>query len=181
MKQEIFREIEIPEGVEVEIDGGNLTVKHSGKENKRAFKKGKLILEKKDRKIIIGNKNSTKREKRNMNTIFAHINNMLKGVQEEFEYELKIAFSHFPMTVEVKGNEAKIKNFLGEKVPRKVSIPHGAKVEVKGDKIIITASDKEIAGQAAANFENATRIRKRDRRVFQDGIYIIKKAGKDII
>ena len=35
---------------------------------------------------------------------------------------------------------------------------------------------KEKVGQTSANIERACRIRGRDRRVFQDGIYIVEKA-----
>ena len=123
---------------------------------------------------------STKKEKKMINTIASHVRNMVKGIQEKFEYKLKIVSSHFPISVELKENEAVIKNFLGEKIPRKSKIP--GKVEVKIDKDIITVNsfDKELAGQTAANFEKNTRIRMKDRRIFQDGIFIIDKAGKEI-
>ena len=180
MKKELFTNIEIPEGVEVMIDRDVVEVKGSEGENKKEFDTTNLILEKKDNQISIGNKKATKREKKRMNTLASHIKNMIKGVQQKFEYQLKICFSHFPITVEIQGNEAVVKNFLGEKIPRKVKILEG--VEVKADKEIITISsvDKELAGQAAANFEKATRVPLKDRRVFQDGIYITDKAGREM-
>ncbi len=180
MKKELYQRIEIPEGVEAEIEGANVIVKAAGETNERRFDLANLTLEKKGNEIIIGNRKSSKKEKRGMNTIASHIRNMMKGVQKAFEYKLKICFSHFPITVEVKGNEALIKNFLGERTPRKVKIPKGAEVKVEKDIITITSRDIETAGQAAANFENVTRIVKRDRRVFQDGIFITSKCGEEI-
>ena len=113
-----------------------------------------------------------------INTITAHINNMVKGVQEKFEYKLKICFSHFPFSIEIKGDEAIIKNFLGEKIPRKLKI--SGEVDINKDIITIKSVDKELAGQIAANFEQATRIKSKDKRVFQDGCYIISKDGRGV-
>ena len=180
MKRELFNKIEIPEGIDIDVDGAKVTVKGSNGKNEREFDLAKLSLEKKGKEIIIGNKKSTKKEKRRMNTITAHIKNMIKGVQKEFEYSLKVCFSHFPMTVEIKGNGALIKNFLGEKTPRKVKIPAGVNVTIEKDVIITSSSNKELAGQAAANFETATKISNRDRKIFQDGIFITDKCGKEI-
>jgi len=180
MKKELYQKIEIPEGIEVEIDGAKVIVKGTEGVNEREFDLANLSLEKKGNEIIIGNKKSSKKEKRRMNTIAAHIRNMIKGIKEKFEYKLKICFNHFPITVEVKGNEALIKNFLGERTPRKVKIPKGAEVKVEKEIITITSPSIETAGQAAANFETATRIAKRDRRVFQDGIFITSKCGEEI-
>jgi len=178
MKKELFQTIDIPEGVEVKIEGDVVETKGPEGENKREFDATNISLEKKDNQIIIGNKKATKREKKMMNTLAAHIKNMIKGVREKFEYQLKVCFSHFPITVEVQKNEAIIKNFLGEKIPRKVKIPNGVEVKVNKDIISVSAVDKELAGQAAANFEQATRVPMKDRRVFQDGIYITDKAGR---
>ena len=180
MKKELYKEIKIPEEVEVEIEGSTIIVKGKEGENKRRFNLGKLKLEIKGKGILIGYKLSTKKEKRAMNTIAAHIKNMIKGVQTKFEYKLKICFSHFPITVNIEGRKTIIKNFLGEKIPRKVEIPENVEVEVKGDIITIKSINKELAGQAAANFERATKIRNRDRRIFQDGIYITTKADKEM-
>ena len=180
MKRELIKKIEIPEGVEVSIVGDKIIAKKGDKMNEREFDFGKMKVEKKGNEIILENKKASKNEKRNINTTAAHIKNMIKGVQEKFEYKLKVCFSHFPITVEVKGDEALVKNFLGERYPRVVRIPKGANVDVDKEIITVSASDKEIAGQAAANFENVTRIVNRDRRIFQDGIFITSKCGEEI-
>lgn len=180
MKKELYQEIEIPEGVEAEMEGTTLKIKGAEGENKRTFDAHNLEFEKKENKIIMGNKKATKKEKKLMNTIASHIKNMIKGVQKKFEYQLKVCFSHFPISVEVKDKEVLIKNFLGENIPRKAKIPEGVEIEVDKDIIKIRSVDKELVGQVAANFEAATRIKKRDKRIFQDGIYIINKAGKGI-
>lgn len=180
MKKEIFQEIEIPHGVEIEVEGNIIKIKGKHGENIKKFNVRKIKMEKKDGKIRVESKSATKREKRLINTIAAHIKNMINGVENEFEYKMKIVYSHFPITVEIHGNEAVIKNFLGEKVPRKAKIFPKTDVKVEKDFITIHSSNKESAGQTAANFEKATWIRMKDRRVFQDGIFMTNKAGREI-
>lgn len=180
MRKELFQTVEIPEGIEANVEGALVTIKGPEGELKREFKVFGLEFDKKDNAIVVGSKKATKMEKKMMNTIVAHIKNMIKGVKEKFEYTLKIAHSHFPFTVKVEGNKAIIKNFLGEKVDRHVKIPEGVEVNAGKEIITIKALDKELAGQAAANFEKATKIRKKDRRIFQDGIFMLTKGGKEI-
>jgi len=69
-----------------------------------------------------------------------------------------------------------ISNFLGEKIPRKANILKDVKVQLDNDILIVEGLDKEKTAQTAANIERATRITNRDRRVFQDGCYIISKG-----
>jgi large subunit ribosomal protein L6 len=180
MKKEFFQTIEIPEGVEANLEEGTLIVKGPEGENKRSFNTKGFEFEIKDKKIRLGGKKITKKEKKIINTSLAHIKNMLEGVQKKFEYQLKICFSHFPISVEIKEGEALIKNFLGEKIPRKVKILRGVEVSTEDSIIKISSINREDAGQTAANFESSTKIRKKDRRIFQDGIFITSKAGKEI-
>jgi len=180
MKKEFIREIEIPNDVEVNLIGNDLTIKGPQGTNKRELKIGKATIEIKDNKIILMDKRATKKEKKLINTAKSHIENMIKGVKEKFEYKLKICSSHFPITVNIKDGKAIIKNFLGEKIDREAKIPEGVEVKVDKEFITVSSTDKELVGQAAANLENSTKIRNRDRRIFQDGIYITNKPGKVI-
>jgi large subunit ribosomal protein L6 len=106
----------------------------------------------------------------------AHLNNMVKGVTTGFIYKLKALYSHFSMTMAVKGNTFVVNNYFGERVPRTSDILSGVDVKVS-NKVEVTVSgiDKELVGQTAANIERSTTVKNRDRRVFQDGIYLIHK------
>ena len=174
-KLTIKEEIEIPEEVQVEMN--KFLIKITGKNGtlERRFVHPIIRIQKKENKLLMEAKNITKREKRMIGTFKAHLKNMIHGVSEGYEYHLKICSGHFPMTVTLEGDGLIIKNFLGEKVPRKSKILPNVEVEMNGNDVIVKSSDLEAAGQTAANMEKATRITNKDRRVFQDGIYITKK------
>jgi len=174
------KEIAIPQGVEVNLDVDTLTVKLDKNENKKKLFYPNVRIEIKEGKIILEPKKFSKREKKIINTFKSHILNMIQGVQEIFEYRVEICSSHFPMTVNIDNGMIVVKNFLGEKVPRKAKIVEGVDAKIEGNIIVLKASDKEMVGQTAANCEKATRITNRDRRRFQDGLWITHKAGKDM-
>lgn len=180
MKKILFEEIEIPSGVEVKIDRNQVEVKGKQGTVKKSFDLNGVEMKVEGKKIIIGSARTTRTEKKMIYTIVAHINNMIKGAEEGYEYTMKMCFNHFPMTVDLTPKLATIKNFLGEKIARKAKIVEGVTVKINKDVVTITSVDKEAAGQTAANFETATKIRNRDRRVFQDGIFITNKCGKQI-
>ena len=166
MKKELIQEIEIPRDVEVKLEGAILNVKGPEGENSKEFNFGRLDVKVKDKKIILNHKKATKREKKIMNTSVAHIKNLIKGVKEKFEYKLKICFGHFPFTVKIENGVATVKNFLGEKIERKVKMPENIEISVDKEIITIKSIDKETAGQAAANLEAVTKIRGRDKKNF---------------
>ena len=82
--------------------------------------------------------------------------------------------------VEKKNNLLKIKNFFGETKERTAKLLEGVDVKIEGDILTVESCDIEKAGQTAANIEASTRVKKKDRRIFQDGIFIISKAGEEI-
>ena len=106
-----------------------------------------------------------------INAFEAHLKNMIQGVQKGFEKKLVCVFAHFPVSMEVKESEFVIRNFLGEKTLRKAQIVGSAKVEVKGNEIMVKGVNKEDVGQTAGNIIASTKVKEKDIRVFQDGIY----------
>ena len=101
---------------------------------------------------------------------------MVRGVTDGFTYNLKAVYSHFPMTLAVKGNKFVVNNYFGEKVPRSAEIIQGVEVKVNNKTdVVVTGINKENVGQTAANIERCVTVKKRDRRVFQDGIYLVGK------
>jgi large subunit ribosomal protein L6 len=134
-------------------------------------------------KIMITSKKITKREKKILYSIKAHIKNAIEGLGAGFKYKLQAVSVHFPMTLEhdKTNNVILVKNFLGEKKPRSINIIPGVEVKLIKDVIELSSPDIEKAGQVAANIEKGTKIRLRDRRVFQDGIFITEKPGVTFI
>lgn len=181
MKEDLRREISLEENITAFLEENMLVVKGSQGEVRKNFIHPKIKIDIENKKIIVRVKAATKREKRIIGSFESHIINMVQGVQEPHQYKLKICSGHFPINVSVSGQEVMIKNFLGESVPRRVVLLPGAKIKVEGNIITITSPDKEIAGMNANKIESACRITNRDRRIFQDGCYIIHKAGKDIV
>ncbi len=178
MKIKLTEKIDLPAGISCAYKNGVLKCSKGSKSIER-----KLILPQTELKIhgneiVIecakGNKNHYKVIK----SAVAHLNNVITGLEESFVYKLESCNVHFPMTLKVDKGSLAITNFLGEKNPRHAVILPNVDVEVKGSIITITSHDREAAGQTAANMEKATKIRARDRRIYQDGIFITSKPGR---
>src|SRR5213592_3905829 len=65
----------------------------------------------------------------------------------------------------------------GERSPRVARIIPGVKITVKGADVTLEGPDLAAVSQTAANIENCTKIRNKDIRIFQDGVYITKKGA----
>ncbi|HIQ50576.1 MAG TPA: 50S ribosomal protein L6 [Nautiliaceae bacterium] len=180
--------IEIPNGVSIVYNknSNEILVKGPKGELKKTFSYDQFDLEVKEGKLIFKYFIRTKSQKKNAHTIFSIIKNLIKGVTEGYTYKLKVYYKHFPIQVKVKGNIIEVINFLGEKAPRVLELDeeelkkYKVQIKVQGDEIILTGIDKEVLGNIAGRIEQLTKISDRDRRKFQDGIFIVEKAGKAV-
>lgn len=160
--------VEIPKEVKVNITGS--TAKISGKNGEVSFGFKPIV------KFGIEN-DAVKLEGPDMfvGTYKSHLNNAIKGVLEGHKKKMKVIQAHFPMKLEQKGDKIFIKNFLGSKVDRVANIIGSTKVSIKGQEIYIEGPDIYAVGQTAANLRQATKVRNKDVRVFQDGIYPVRE------
>ena len=179
-KKTMVEEIELPEKVTASIAHALLVIKGPKGEVKRHIAPKNLKIDAKERSIIINAGRQNKTNKKSLKSYAAHIRNMIRGSMEGHKYMLKICSGHFPMNVSVSNNEFIVKNFLGEKVPRTLKLKEGAAVKIDGDHITVESLSKETAGQVSADIEQLTRRTRYDPRIFQDGIYITNKDGKEI-
>jgi large subunit ribosomal protein L6 len=84
-------------------------------------------------------------------------------------------FSHFPISAKVQGKSVLIENFTGERRARHAKIIGEVKVKVEAEDIIVQGLNLEDVSQTAANIEQATRVRRKDPRVFLDGLYVYER------
>lgn len=182
IKKKLIEEIEIPENINASFDKDELVMKKNNNELRRKLNPA-IGLKIEGNKILIKPRKTTRKEKKIFGTFKAHIKNMIKGLNEGFKYKLQIANVHFPMTAtyDKEKKELVIKNFLGEKKDRRIKIISGVDVSVNKNIIELESSDIEKAGQSAANIEKGAKVRNKDRRIYQDGIFIVEKPRRSFV
>ena len=172
----LFEErIKIPEGTDFTLDNSLIKIKGKKGQVERRLSFHGLEIKKQDSEVVISFKIKSRKEKKIIKTYISHIKNLIQGASNGFTYKLKICSGHFPISVKIEKDKVIISNFSGEKVPRKSKILDNVAVSIQGDIIKVESPDIEKAGQTAANLEAATKIKNKDRRVFQDGIVIIER------
>ena len=169
--------IELQNSIDFSIENNILKVKGPKGEIKKKISSSRIKIKKENSKIILTVEGRSRKSKDILNSCISNLKNMLEGVNKSYIYKLKICSGHFPMNVVLEKDKVIIKNFLGEKLPRVAKILEDVNVKINDDTITVESIDKDKAGQVSANIEMATRIVYKDRRVFQDGIFLIEKAG----
>lgn len=172
------RTILVPTDIKVQVDGRTVKVQGPLGSLEENLSHLPIDIALKGTEILLSTTWPRKREVGMLGTASAHIRNMIRGVSSGYRFNLKTVYAHFPVTVKVdeKTRTLRIENFTGEKTPRSAPILKGVKVSVKGEEIAVEGNSLQAVSQTAANIQNATKIKKKDQRVFLDGIYVSDKG-----
>jgi large subunit ribosomal protein L6 len=177
------QKIEIPEKIEIEVKGRKIIVKGPKGTAEKDFDDPRfnksIQMKKEDNSLVISSQSDNRKTKATIGTIKAHVRNMINGATTGYKYTMKITYSHFPISISVQGNQVQVKNFLGEKGSRFASVVGNTSVKVGKDEVVLTGINIEDVSQTAANIENICYISRKDRRIFQDGIFISSKTLED--
>lgn len=175
MAEMIVKTLKFPDQIQVELKKENtVTMKGPKGTMDREFKTHRVKITQQGNKIVLEGSPKNKQTDKLVETIVSHLTNMSEGLMYGYKYQLRVIYSHFPMAIQVEKENVSIKNFLGEKFPRKSAIRGTTKVEVKGQEITITGTNKEDVGQTASNLELRTKVKGKDIRRYQDGIYVVE-------
>ncbi|KAL8717961.1 MAG: hypothetical protein Q9225_004852 [Loekoesia sp. 1 TL-2023] len=123
-----------------------------------------------------------------LRTVKTIINNLITGVTKGFKYKMRYVYAHFPINVNIEKNsetglyDVEIRNFLGEKIVRRVTMHEGVDVEIskaQKDELTITGNSLENVSQSAADIQQICRVRNKDIRKFLDGLYVSERTVID--
>jgi large subunit ribosomal protein L6 len=169
--------IDIPSGVTVECQNGEIIVKGSKGELKQDYDK-RIVITVKDSQVSIENNSKLKELKAKHGLYRALIANMILGVSEGFEKDLELVGVGY--RVQLNGNKLALS--LGYSHSIDFEAPEGVKFEVDGQtKIKVYGISKQAVGQVAANIRElrppepykGKGVKYADER-------IIKKQGKSV-
>ena len=105
---------------------------------------------------------------------------MIIGVTKGFKYKMRYVYAHFPINVNLDQNketgvwEVEIRNFIGEKIVRRVTMAEGVEVEIsksQKDELILTGNSLENVSQSAADIQQICKVRNKDIRKVRPRLY----------
>jgi large subunit ribosomal protein L6 len=175
--------MEIPDSVKLTLDGKKVTVEGKrGKLTKDLSHARPVKIVRQDKQLIFSVEFPRKREKALLRALVAHVENQIIGVTKGFTYKMKLVYAHFPFTVEDKKDEIVVSNFLGERGVRAVNKIGDLKIQITKDDLIISGIDKDAVSQTCAKLRLILKIKKKDPRIYQDGLYVFEKLiGDEVV
>lgn len=137
--------IQIPQGVEVKIDGSQVIIKGTKGELSQEFRP-EIKIEMKENQILVFPRKEGRQTQALWGLTRALIANMVKGVTEGFEKKLEIQGIGYK--AEVKEKEVIL--YVGFSHSVKIKIPEGISIVVEKNIITVSGINKELVGQIAA-------------------------------
>jgi len=172
--------LDVPEDVTVSSKSRTVTVTGPRGTLTRTFKHVQLdLVMVNPKKLRIDLWFGTRKQIATIRTIYSHVENMIIGVTQGYLYKMRFVYSHFPINVALAGRTVEIRNFLGDKLVRKVKLADGVDyvrtADVK-DQIELTSNDITAVSLTAARIRQSCDIKRKDLRKFLDGIFVSWKG-----
>ena len=106
-----------------------------------------------------------------LRTVRTIIQNLIIGVTKGFKYKMRYVYAHFPINVNIEKDaetgiyEVDIRNFLGEKIVRRVTMQPGVEIETsknQKDELTLQGNSLEQVSQSAADIQQICRVKNKD-------------------
>jgi large subunit ribosomal protein L6 len=168
--------VEIPSGVDVKIDGTHVLVKGPKGELEYTFSSD-LEIKEENGEIVITRPNDQRETRSLHGTTRALINNMVLGVTEGFEKELRLVGVGYRATM---SGQNLVLN-VGYSHPVEIEPPDGITFEVgeRNQQVIVRGYDKQKVGQIAADIRKVRPPEPyKGKGIRYQGEWIRRKAGK---
>lgn len=167
--------VEIPNGTDVNLAGGVITVKGKKGELKKDLKTDVVAVNINGSEITFAPQKDSNFAKALWGTYASHVKNMIKGVNEGFEKKLLVEGVGYKW--EVSGKNVKMS--LGFSHEVLVPIPEGLTVTVEKSTMTISGIDKELVGLFSAKIRDYKKPEPyKGKGIRYDGEFIRRKQGK---
>jgi large subunit ribosomal protein L6 len=167
--------VTVPSGVDINVDGTQVTVKGSKGELSREFT-DRVSFTMDDGVITVAREDDTRESRALHGLSRALLSNMVVGVSEGFSKVLEIQGVGYRASL--KGSDIEL--LVGFSHPVNVKAPKGITFEVpEPTRIIVTGIDKEQVGQVAADIRKVRPPEPyKGKGIRYSGEYVRRKAGK---
>lgn len=174
--------VKIPAGIKCTVRNRKITVVGKRGSLTRSFTHTQLDMRMIKKNVLQVQKwFGIRKELATVRTVCSHVENMIVGVTRGFQYKMRSVYAHFPINVTTQdaNKVVEIRNFLGEKILRRVVMMPGVTCvnspNVK-DELILSGNDIELVSRSAAQIQQSTSVKNKDIRKFLDGIYVSEKG-----
>ena len=167
--------IAIPDGVNVAVTGGAITVKgKNGELSQQVLSDVSIAVE--DNQIVVKPMSDSKFSRSLWGTMRSNIESMVTGVTEGFRRELEMQGVGY--RVQMQGNTLRLQ--LGFSHDVEFPVPEGVLIECPSQiQIVVSGADKQQVGQVASNIRSYRPPEPyKGKGVRYKGEYVLRKEGK---
>jgi large subunit ribosomal protein L6 len=167
--------VALPKGVEIRVDGSNVTVKGPKGELARRFH-DRVAIQVEDEVASVTRADDTREARALHGLSRALLANMVTGVSDGFRKDLEIVGVGYRAAL--KGTDLEMQ--LGFSHPVTVAAPEGVTFDVpEPTKVVVSGIDKELVGQVAANIRKLRPPEPyKGKGIRYSGEHVRRKAGK---